>query len=255
MALASGDGRSKTLQLLQMRVQEMLSGPKDHLLCPITHELLKDPVTAADGYTYERAAIQRHFGGTASRSCRSPMSNDALQSKTLFPNLLAKNAVVEYVASWESEAAKLTPFLMDEQLLDDIEALVQKAEECIPWFTPGGSSVMKSLDIFLTKALISRNGVSRDLLSKLTRLSEEDAMEVVGTLSCDDVVRLEDHDHNRLNVLLAHRRLTVEVRKMMKNVTDHHVATTRLKQAMAAIVGEGAEEEEEELVIYPELFD
>mmetsp|Transcript_6151 Transcript_6151/g.13821 ORF Transcript_6151/g.13821 Transcript_6151/m.13821 type:complete len:189 (-) Transcript_6151:131-697(-) len=35
--------------------------PPSELCCPITGELMKDPVNAADGYAYERCAIERHF--------------------------------------------------------------------------------------------------------------------------------------------------------------------------------------------------
>ena len=32
------------------------------LVCPITQELMRDPVLAADGFSYERLAMQRWFG-------------------------------------------------------------------------------------------------------------------------------------------------------------------------------------------------
>lgn len=45
----------------EMYGREELAGeaPEEALECPITHELMSDPVVAADGHTYERAAIQR----------------------------------------------------------------------------------------------------------------------------------------------------------------------------------------------------
>lgn len=33
----------------------------NNLRCPITHELMKDPVMATDGHTYEREAIMKWF--------------------------------------------------------------------------------------------------------------------------------------------------------------------------------------------------
>jgi hypothetical protein len=30
----------------------------DEIVCPITFKIMEDPVTAADGHTYERSAIQ-----------------------------------------------------------------------------------------------------------------------------------------------------------------------------------------------------
>jgi hypothetical protein len=35
--------------------------PHRELICPITQELMRDPVVAEDGYTYEREAILRWF--------------------------------------------------------------------------------------------------------------------------------------------------------------------------------------------------
>lgn len=51
-------------------------------LCPILHEVMTDPVTAADGHTYERSAICRWF----ERSRKSPVTGQALTSTELVPN-------------------------------------------------------------------------------------------------------------------------------------------------------------------------
>lgn len=53
------------------------------LTCPITGELLKDPVVATDGHTYERAAIERWLTDHQT----SPLTNAPLVSKHLVPNL------------------------------------------------------------------------------------------------------------------------------------------------------------------------
>jgi hypothetical protein len=39
----------------------------DELMCPVTHEILVDPVIAADGFTYEREAIERWFQSRKTR--------------------------------------------------------------------------------------------------------------------------------------------------------------------------------------------
>lgn len=58
------------------------------LLCPITHELMRDPVLAADGCTYEHTAIeawivrQRERG----RAPTSPMTGELLEDLRLVPN-------------------------------------------------------------------------------------------------------------------------------------------------------------------------
>ncbi|XP_053204626.1 WD repeat, SAM and U-box domain-containing protein 1-like isoform X2 [Panonychus citri] len=63
----------------------------DELFCPITHELMKDPVVASDGYTYERTAITEWV---ENGNNTSPMTNDPFTDDRLIPNrtlkLLAK---------------------------------------------------------------------------------------------------------------------------------------------------------------------
>lgn len=52
------------------------------LICPITREVMRDPVLAADGFSYERTAIQRWL----SDHNTSPMTGAPLSDKTLRPN-------------------------------------------------------------------------------------------------------------------------------------------------------------------------
>lgn len=51
-------------------------------LCPITHDVMMDPVVSADGYTYERAAIARWF----ETSRKSPVTGQILPHTDLVPN-------------------------------------------------------------------------------------------------------------------------------------------------------------------------
>jgi hypothetical protein len=73
------------------------------LLCPIAFTLMvKDPVVARDGHTYERAAIQDwfekalqnpNFGG----GVRSPMTDDLiLEDMTLVPNASVRTMARDY---------------------------------------------------------------------------------------------------------------------------------------------------------------
>uniref|UniRef100_T1IUY7 U-box domain-containing protein n=1 Tax=Strigamia maritima TaxID=126957 RepID=T1IUY7_STRMM len=64
-----------------------LSSLPDEYHCPITHELMRDPVIAADGFTYEQTAIMEWF---ESGKDSSPMTNDRLPHMQLTPNLVLK---------------------------------------------------------------------------------------------------------------------------------------------------------------------
>jgi hypothetical protein len=54
-------------------------------LCPITLEIMQDPVIASDGNTYERSAILHHISMHAEYP-RSPLTRDVLQSNILIAN-------------------------------------------------------------------------------------------------------------------------------------------------------------------------
>lgn len=83
-------------------------------LCPITHEIMKEPVRCSgkgtissdhvhkssgivcdyssfpDGFTYERAAINEWF---LCGKFTSPMTNESLRDASFLPNILLRNAI------------------------------------------------------------------------------------------------------------------------------------------------------------------
>ncbi|KAK3105791.1 hypothetical protein FSP39_005813 [Pinctada imbricata] len=69
-------------------------GIPDEYLCPITREIMKDPVIAEDGYTYERSAIQAWMGKGKNLS---PMTNSPLTSQKLTPNRSLKMLIQRYL--------------------------------------------------------------------------------------------------------------------------------------------------------------
>jgi hypothetical protein len=59
-------------------------------LCPILHEVMVDPVMAADGYTYEREAIETWYR----QRDTSPMTNQIIPP-TLIPNIGVKQQIAD----------------------------------------------------------------------------------------------------------------------------------------------------------------
>jgi len=47
---------------------------RDEFLCPITHDLLREPVVANDGHTYEKSAIEKWLR----TKNLSPMTNEEM---------------------------------------------------------------------------------------------------------------------------------------------------------------------------------
>ncbi|XP_072468218.1 WD repeat, SAM and U-box domain-containing protein 1 isoform X4 [Notamacropus eugenii] len=85
--------RSKVLRKieeLKVKVESLSSGIPDEFLCPITRELMKEPVIASDGYSYEKEAIESWI---SKKKRTSPMTNLVLPSLVLTPNRTLKMAI------------------------------------------------------------------------------------------------------------------------------------------------------------------
>jgi hypothetical protein len=60
--------------------------------CPMTMEVMSDPVVASDGHTYEKKALERIF----STSRISPLTREKLNTKIAIPNLNLKKRIRDY---------------------------------------------------------------------------------------------------------------------------------------------------------------
>eukprot|EP01028_Stygiella_incarcerata_P014414 TRINITY_DN954_c1_g1_i1.p1 TRINITY_DN954_c1_g1~~TRINITY_DN954_c1_g1_i1.p1 ORF type:complete len:632 (+),score=154.74 TRINITY_DN954_c1_g1_i1:87-1982(+) len=63
-----------------------------HFLCPISLEMMTDPVVCADGHTYSRASIMRWL----KENDRSPMTGEQLPHSFLTPNFTLRSMIVEF---------------------------------------------------------------------------------------------------------------------------------------------------------------
>ena len=72
-----------------------------HFKCPISLELMTDPVTLGDGMTYERASIERWL---AAGNTTSPVTNAELESLAYVPSQVIKNMIRRWR---EGEGAEL----------------------------------------------------------------------------------------------------------------------------------------------------
>ncbi|KAK7271561.1 hypothetical protein RJT34_27567 [Clitoria ternatea] len=68
------------------------SKPPNHFICPILRDVMEDPCVAADGYTYDRKAIEKWL----QENDKSPMTNMALPHKHLIPNYNLLSAILEW---------------------------------------------------------------------------------------------------------------------------------------------------------------
>uniref|UniRef100_A0A7S2DZP0 U-box domain-containing protein n=1 Tax=Helicotheca tamesis TaxID=374047 RepID=A0A7S2DZP0_9STRA len=75
-----------------------MSKGMDVFLCPITRELMEDPVICADGHTYERYAIEMWLRTNS----RSPKTNQPLSSTQLIPNHALRNTIEAMTESMDA---------------------------------------------------------------------------------------------------------------------------------------------------------
>ena len=86
--------------------------PPEHLLCPISFELMLDPVVTIYGHTYERAQIERYVD----KKCEDPTSRKPLSRAQLAPNHALRAVITSWLESnpWAHPAIPYTSSVYDE---------------------------------------------------------------------------------------------------------------------------------------------
>ena len=99
-ATADGGGGSSSGAAGPSEASEAVVVPDDYI-CPITAEIMTDPVTTADGFTYERRAISEWFRTKDT----SPSTGATLVSTTLIPNLSLRSIIRSFTEAHRGAAA------------------------------------------------------------------------------------------------------------------------------------------------------
>ena len=65
--------------------------------CPISQQIMKRPVTASDGITYDLDSIEKYFSiFPESQQVKSPVTREFLKNRNLIPNICLKN-LIEFI--------------------------------------------------------------------------------------------------------------------------------------------------------------
>ena len=124
-------------------------------ICPLSKKELTEPVVAADGYTYERAAIEAYF---STGRTTSPITGEELTDKTLVPNKTLKSLIQnkstkkleelqqKYLEMKAENIASSKPTMKPKEILEmlqKVEAILKKykdgsikAEACLKELEP-----------------------------------------------------------------------------------------------------------------------
>lgn len=87
----------------------------EQFLCPITLEIMKEPVICSDGHTYEKEAIM------SLKKSISPLTNQPINLNTIIPNRIIKELISNYLM--EQEKKKSNPKTNNVKLQDDDDEL------------------------------------------------------------------------------------------------------------------------------------
>lgn len=79
----------------RLREEDLQDMPRS-FECSISGCIMKDPVVAEDGYTYERVALEGWFERCMKTGVRSPLTNEVMGEK-LVSNHTLRQVIIEYV--------------------------------------------------------------------------------------------------------------------------------------------------------------
>jgi len=163
----SSDQAGESAQGLGLLVKRLMTDPKE-FCCPISHELMKDPVVAGDGHTYERSCIE----GCLRTRPNSPMTGAAIATQVLNPNQHLKTSIMSFKENIVTEimnvAAGLAPELATKVLA--------RAEEFVREQLPDGSARRRLSSLLLLKMKlpdINRNVTIQEIVSLLVQVQDD----------------------------------------------------------------------------------
>jgi hypothetical protein len=99
----------------------------DNFYCPITQEIMSDPVIGSDGITYERAAIEAWFaaGHTTSPLTRAPMTSQSLVPNIALRSLIRDSPPAAAPAQALPASYTMQPIMVSVNPIDDSKSRVR----------------------------------------------------------------------------------------------------------------------------------
>lgn len=95
--------KSLLIEVIKKKMSAITPVP-DHFVCPISLEIMVDPVICSDGITYERREIRQWLQNHNT----SPKTNEELINKLLIPNYALKAGIDKFTATKVYKPRKVT---------------------------------------------------------------------------------------------------------------------------------------------------
>lgn len=171
---------SESLSMLP-QVTQFMEPPYQAFICPLTKEIMEDPVTTETGVTCERQAVTEWFDGSKDQdeiSC--PVTGQKLTTTGLSPNLVLKTIIGEWKVRNEAARIKVAHAALS---LGGSESMVIDALRDLQMTCEGKeynkvkvreAGIIQLLDRYLT---YRSKDVRYELLQLLKTLAEEDTDE------------------------------------------------------------------------------
>jgi hypothetical protein len=80
-------------------VPQFPSEPSDEFFCPLSRRIMNDPVTAMDGYSYDKSSIEAWFLLHPLPFTTSPLTGERLESQMLLPNMNLRAMIITWATS------------------------------------------------------------------------------------------------------------------------------------------------------------
>lgn len=126
-------GALKNLKLSQKRRHVSLGGCPQEFLCPLSKDLMRDPVIISTGQTYDRPFIQRWLK-SGNRTC--PQTEQVLSHTLLIPNLLIRGMISQWCKDHGISLPDPVQYSSEDGLTeadrDHFSSLIEKMSSTLP---------------------------------------------------------------------------------------------------------------------------
>ncbi|CAL4932724.1 unnamed protein product [Urochloa decumbens] len=162
--------------------------PPPEFLCPITLDLMRDPVAAPTGITYDRAAISSWLLSGGQRTC--PVTHGDLRAADLVPNHTLRRLIHDWCAANHHAprvVERVPPATPEEAAVADVEAAARAgdAERCAAaarWVQRLARLTEQN------RLLLASAGAARALAVAFASFADDDAAAGIGGDALDDVL-------------------------------------------------------------------